>query len=384
MSREGGALEPVQPGGGESGRRRRFCFVLPQIHFEFSGGAETQCYFLARELLRRGWEVHYIREADEKTSQTIEGIRVHALPRQRKLFKWRNSGALRRTMASVKADYWYVRANTSYLPLVVAHARSVGGKTLWAFSRDTQLAWDHKRVRGRPVYNAAARLDQWRFFRALRRADGILLQTEDQQKTLARTRRLAGEVIYNAHPLPPAQPAAQRQDLVVWIGRLQDFKHPERFIELARQLSDTPLSFQLVGAAENPARGAALARLARNVPNLRLRGRLPLEEVHELLDAAKLLVNTSDYEGFSNTFIEAWARGVPVLSLHVDPDRLITRECAGYVEGDLAAAAARIRELAGDGDTWQKLSANGLRLARDRFNIVDAVNRLEAVLPPRL
>ena len=44
--------------------KRKFCFVLPNIHGEFSGGAETQCFFLAKELLARGWEVHYIRESD--------------------------------------------------------------------------------------------------------------------------------------------------------------------------------------------------------------------------------------------------------------------------------------------------------------------------------
>jgi glycosyltransferase involved in cell wall biosynthesis len=372
----------VQSDEGGPGRRRRFCFVLPHIHFEFSGGAETQCYFLAHELLRRGWEVHYIREADMKESRSIEGIHVHAMPRQRKLFKWRNSGALRRAMASVKADYWYVRANTSYLPLVAAHARAIGGRTLWAFSRDTQLSWDNKRVAGRPVHNAVARLDQWRFFRALERVDRILLQTEDQRQMLARTRRLSGEVIYNAHPLPAPQPDRQRRDLVLWIGRLQDFKHPERFVELARRLRDTPLSFELIGEAENPARREALEHQARDLPNLNLRGHLRLEDVHELLGAAKLLVNTSDYEGFSNTFIEAWSRGVPVISLHVDPDRLITQERLGYVTSDLAAAAARIRELASDGEAWRALSASCQRLARERFNIFDAVDRLEAVLAP--
>ena len=52
--------------------------------------------------------------------------------------------------------------------------------------------------------------------------------------------------------------------------------------------------------------------------------RLSQAEVNALLEHTDLLVNTSDYEGFSNTFIQAWMRRVPVVSLRVDPDRLLS------------------------------------------------------------
>ena len=36
-------------------------------------------------------------------------------------------------------------------------------------------------------------------------------------------------------------------------------------------------------------------------------------------------------EGFPNIFIEAWACGVPVLSLHVDPGGVIKKEGLGEI-----------------------------------------------------
>jgi glycosyltransferase involved in cell wall biosynthesis len=44
-------------------------------------------------------------------------------------------------------------------------------------------------------------------------------------------------------------------------------------------------------------------------------------------------VNTSDYEGFSNAFIQAWMRRVPVATLTVDPDGLLSRGGLGVVGG---------------------------------------------------
>jgi glycosyltransferase involved in cell wall biosynthesis len=79
----------------------------------------------------------------------------------------------------------------------------------------------------------------------------------------------------------------------------------------------------------NAAEQAALEREMRGISCLRYPGALPLEEVNALLAKAAVFVNTSRAEGFPNTFIQAWMREVPVLSLQVNPDNVLERHQVG-------------------------------------------------------
>ena len=53
--------------------------------------------------------------------------------------------------------------------------------------------------------------------------------------------------------------------------------------------------------------------------------------IDALYDRAKVLVNTSDVEGFPNSYLQAWIRGVPVVTL-IDPDGVIEREGLGVAK----------------------------------------------------
>jgi glycosyltransferase involved in cell wall biosynthesis len=58
------------------------------------------------------------------------------------------------------------------------------------------------------------------------------------------------------------------------------------------------------------------------------------------------MVNTAHYEGMPNVFLEAWARGVPALALHHDPDGVIVREGIGaFAAGDPARFAEQASAL---------------------------------------
>ncbi|MFH1305122.1 MAG: glycosyltransferase [Candidatus Omnitrophota bacterium] len=77
------------------------------------------------------------------------------------------------------------------------------------------------------------------------------------------------------------------------------------------------------------------------------------DETDRLISGAKLLVSTAEFEGISNTFLQAWRRGIPVVSF-VDPDEIIAKNDLGIVVKsfeDLVTAVERLRKGISDDDS---------------------------------
>ena len=95
-------------------------------------------------------------------------------------------------------------------------------------------------------------------------------------------------------------------------------------------------------------------------------------------DASALLC-TSAYEGFPNTFLEAWSHGIPVVST-IDPDGLIATRGLGAVADDPKALAASIRELLASPAQWDEASARARNYFRERHTPERALPLFEQAL----
>ena len=100
----------------------------------------------------------------------------------------------------------------------------------------------------------------------------------------------------------------------------------------------------------------------------------------QYLDKSRLLINTSSAEGFPNTFVHAFAHGVPVVSLDVDPDNIIKRYNLGFhVNGDVRVAVNKIKELIEDNSKWKSMSESCYSFALEHLNIHKNVNQLKSL-----
>ena len=88
-------------------------------------------------------------------------------------------------------------------------------------------------------------------------------------------------------------------------------------------------------------------RLIDDVPrNLRVLERVGWAESDALFQNARAVLNTSDSEGFPNAFLQAAKRGCPIISLTVNPDRVLTEQRLGFcASGDLSRMSEMVRYL---------------------------------------
>ncbi len=199
------------------------------------------------------------------------------------------------------------------------------------------------------AYGTATGVLRWLSPLGIRWADAVVCRTQDQQTLLKQRYGREGTLIRTGHPLPPTLHTSRHTPYassVLWIGRLHPVKQPEKFLDLAERLPDQPCVMIGMRDAAHYELTRTVERRAVRLPNLTLVLDVPLARVDDYLRTTKVLINTSTYEGFSNTFVQAAMAGVPVCSLNVDPDGLLSRHelglCAG---GSVELLTASVRSL---------------------------------------
>ena len=366
---------------------RRVCIVLP-FHWSASvGGAEMQVRLLAERLRARGVaDLHLVvRHADP--GFVPEGHRLHVLPRRRSLCGTfpLDAPALLARLDAISPDVVYQRVACTYTGVAAHWARSRGRRLVWHVCSDDDVAPLPAPLSWRTPLRS---LDRRAIRHGTRHAHRIVVQTRWQAERL---RELHGRgdarVIRNFHPRPAEPPAKPRDRLVVaWVANLKPNKRPELFVRLARDCRDLPgVEFAMIGALQMD---AAEWRRVRDregpAPNLHEVGPLSPEAVNEALAAAHLLVNTSVYEGYPNTFIQAWLREVAVASLRVDPDGVFADAGCGDCAGDdYARLLAIVRRHATDAEFRHQRARRALAYAREHHSEANADALADLLLEDR-
>jgi len=296
------------------------CFVAPHAwpvlsgdrHLPVVGGAEVQQAILARLLAAAGHRVSMITlDFGQPDRSRVDGVVVlktfkpqQGVPALR--FLHPRITSMWRALGEVDADLYYYRSAAMWVGIVAEFCGRRGKRLVYAGASDKDFDPDQ----GGQIRFAR---DRWLFRRGVERAHAIVAQNERQRAACQATYGRDAVVIPSCY-VPPRMAASAGKDRVLWVGTLHPNKRPELLLELAQRLPER--RFVMIGGpGSDPAFFEAMRRRAAAIPNLEFKGFLPLAEVERWFDRARVLVNTSTYEGMPNTFLQAWARGVPTAAL---------------------------------------------------------------------
>ena len=343
-------------------KKQHICFVAPHAwpvlsrdkHIKVMGGAEVQQCNLARLFVANGYRVSMITmDFGQPERSVVDGVTVHkvfapdaGVPVLRFLHPRLTS--MWRALREVDADIYYCRSASIWLWLVTEFCRRHGKRSLYAGASDVDFL---PGVGGQIRY---AR-DRWLYRRGLAAADAIVAQNEAQRATCREHYGRQAVLIPSCYQLPAASGAdrlSASDDYVLWVAMVQESKRPELLLDIAARLPQR--RFVMIGGPR-PGTEAFYERIrarAATLPNVDFKGFLPLAQVEPYFDGARVFVNTSRYEGMPNTFLQAWARGVPTVAT-VD----VGAPGAYTMFQDADGAAREIQALCTDEARWRAQSA---------------------------
>lgn len=373
----------VDPDGGA---RLRVCLVTAHLGNAYHAtrahgvrGAEVQYDLVSRALADR-FEVHVVTSPPESPGPIAlpPGIQVHFVDPA-----WRTAkGRLRRFRLYARAFNAALKEADArvYMQTVLGIDTTLtqrfcrrGGRRFvyhWASDADLKGLFMKEFPGIRPFYRLARR-----------HADAQVCQTEAQLAMLSPRERRRATIIPNSLDTRIAWRPADGPE-VLWVGTIKgETKRPDLFLDLAAALPHR--RFRMVGEVRGGAgfQEAFKARAA-TLPNVTVTGFVPRAQLPGQYRHGRVLVNVSDHEGFPNTFLEACACGVPVVSLNVDPNGILARQGVGtFLAGDKAGLAPAVERLFQDGP-WQEARKACAEVARQHQpataarRVADLIHRL--------
>ncbi|MGH8210926.1 MAG: glycosyltransferase family 4 protein [Steroidobacteraceae bacterium] len=364
----------------------RICVVTEHHPLALMGGAEYQTDLLARELSSRaGVCVYYLARSvpSSRTASTLpyEVRRIGSGAGLRRRATFFDAAGLLRALAEIQPSAVYQRGRQSYTGVCAAYAARAAIPFFFHVASDRDVV-PYLLPKGlsfnAPFDLLEGVIGRW----GVRRAQHVIVQSSKQQQLLREHMERSDAVqIGNFQPLPGALPRKPASPLrVLWVGNIKQLKRPEMFVELAASfVRRTDLEFHMVGRPARTPRFLPLMRSISALANLKFHGELPLEGVNALMAQASFLVNTSDFEGFPNTFIQAWARGAVVVS-RVDPCGGMERLEVGYCAADLGELRAVIVALADRPAARAEIAQRAFEFAARHHSMAEGARLAELIV----
>lgn len=356
----------------------KVCFLgqdnLPVLAREYNhhgvGGAQLQMTLIARALVSHGFDVSMVvADHGQEDGAVWHGVKTYktykpeeGLPIFRFIYpRWTKTWS---ALTRANADVYFTSCAGMHVGLLALFCGTVEKRFVFRLAHDNDA--DPKKVlirlwRDKKLYEYG-----------LKQARCILCQNNQQLERLAKNYSLNANLVRSLVEPPVINfPFSDRWIEILWVSNLRDIKRPDLALELARQLPEHQI--HMVGGSQPgfPEMYKTIEQEAANLQNLTFHGPVPYHEVGDLYDRAKVFVNTSDSEGFPNSYLQAWRRGVPVVAFF-DPDGLLVKEGLGYAVETLEDMARAVEKLLGDDTEWHACSTR-CRNYMDRHHSDDVV-----------
>jgi len=310
----------------------KICFVVEDIYPTLSSpkgivkpnGRAIILKNIGRGLSNMGYDISYITmDYGQPEAEKVDGFTIYKLHRPNEgipglRFLLKKVPKLLRALKKADADIYAFACPDSFVGIISRFCRRKNKKFVFLGMSDKDFESE--------IHDISLR-DLHLFKYGLRNSDLVVCQNDYQLQCLKKNYNKNGVILYT--PMDSAEYTYDPTGSIIWVGNYRPVKRPEMFIELSKKIND---KFIMIGGKAGDCAEQEYRHINSSATNdnINILGSLDYDETDRLISRAKLLVNTSESEGFSATFLQAWRRGIPVVSF-VDPDDVIKKNNLGRV-----------------------------------------------------
>ena len=329
------------------------------------GGAEVQLFLLSKAFSNnKNLDVNIIAgdyNLKQRKTKKYKNIKVHIIiPLNRNaIIPIKKYILLLLKLIKLKPDIIIGRTSTPKTGIIAFYCKIFKKKFVYS------IAHDHD-VNGVSAKGILGKLYKF----GLTRASYIIAQNLNQIKILEKwqNRKFFNiSVIKSGYHITPLN--LGMKNTVLWAARAIRWKRPEIYLKIADFFPNQTF-IMICNMGKNIEYWKEIKEKACKIPNLTFIPFVLFEKINEYFKHAKVFINTSIYEGFPNTFIQAAKNKTPILSLNVNPDKFLTKyECGFVCDNKFKKMVNNLEILLTNQDLYNKFSENAFKYVKEQHNI---------------
>ena len=357
------------------------------------GGAERQLLLFGRGLSNKGWNVSFITDHPSDEYNKFDTL----LPVYPCSFSYMGGSNLRIPVDWASLFFAMKKADSEYYVIKVpGHLLAPMAIFCRLFNRKI-VFWGQMSFDANPglrnLNSFAGLLQDW----GVKHADIVIAQTREQQSGFLKNYGIHSKIVpsiatqLNGPKKENKLSKKPRKIDVLWAGNSEPKKRYEVIVELAKLMPE--IKFALAMNMSNKKRFEQALNDCENLSNIDFLGTVPPSEMEDIFKQTKIFLNTSTQEGFPNTYLQSWMNGIPVVSLNIDPDnvisdnnlgRVVSKEISQKNEGSFERLAALsmpyIKELLENEIIREQISENAKNYIFEKHSPEKVVLLLESIL----
>ena len=377
------------------------------------GGAERVISLLGNSFAERGYDTTLIVTHQSLKDADLANIQKHVhtisledeITRESKrlksflMLKARFVGKINRTVLRKSDDEYLIKKyevrNFDKVHWMKKYFEKNARNTIIAFLNDSVFlallsAQKSDRViiseRSDPSQSASSKTNMAFFKTMYDKADQIVFQSPDVMQWYNNKINVKGRVIFN--PLKPDLPKrfiGVRKKRIVNFCRISKEKNLHLLINSFDNFSKDFPEYELwiYGDAVGESSQRYIENVEETIKQVACKNKIHIlpaqQEIHRLIRDYSMFVSSSDFEGMSNSMLEAMAIGLPTICTDCPAGgaRAVIKDHENGIlvpVNDVQAMANAMKEIAGDSELAEKLSLNGTKL-REELSVNKIVNQ---------